>query len=287
MRDAFTPLERAALDGLAWELSALAPDLSGQIEEASPGQRRVGGPVFLTETIVHRHRPPPAEGHTGRLGTIHVQVDHLEHPIAFQAEMLGGRLIALHGDAYGQDLSAVNLDGRVVDQVFRLRPDGLPVPFDLRDRAEAIREASPLRRLQANPDPPPPEPRYAPPPPDPTFDVLLGKTAGPRPKAFSSGSAQGDPISGSAREFVLAAVFGKKIEGAPAPDTADPPSDDVASVRIGIVALAVMIGLFLSLVMDVHPIFAAVPVFWVARAVLRRPVVEQIARALSVRRAHR
>jgi hypothetical protein len=284
MREAFTPLERAALDGLAWELSAIAPDLAGQITESLPGQRRVQGPVLVTETIVDRHRPNPPETTTGRLGTIHVQIDHLEHPIAFQAELVNGRLIALHGDAYGQDLTRVDLTGEVVDQVFRLRPDGHPVPFDLRDRADAIREASPLRRLQANPDPPPPEPRYAPPPPDPTFDVLLGKTAGTRPNPPSDGAAQRASMSGSAGEFAMAALFGKKIEEAPAADPADPPSDEVTSVRIGIVALAVVIGLFLSLVMGFHPIFAAVPVFWVARALLRRPVVERIARALSARR---
>lgn len=285
MRDAFTPLERAALDGLAWELSALAPDLAGQIAESLPGQRRVQGPVLVTETIVDRHRPNPPETKTGRLGTIHLQIDHLEHPIAFQAELVNGRLIALHGDAYGQDLSAVNLSGDVVDQVFRLRDDGHPVPYDPRDRADAIRESSPLRRLQANPDPPPPEPRYAPPPPDPTYDVLLGKTPGARPKLPSGGPTPGASMSSSAGELAMAALFGKKIDGAPAADPAEPPSDDVTSVRIGIVALAVVIGLFLSLVMGFHPIFAAVPVFWVARALLRRPVVETIARALSARKA--
>jgi hypothetical protein len=276
-RDAFTPLERAALDGLAWELSAQAPDLSGQIAEAAPGKRRVKGPAFLTETIVHRHRPPLAQGHTGRLGTIHVQVDHLEHPIAFQAELLGGRLIALHGDAYGQDLSAVNLDGRVVDQVFRLRQDGHPVPYDLRDRDEAIREASPLRKLQANPDPPPPEPRYAPPPPvlDRTLDVLLGKKAGETPRAPQT------PL-----EVAGALVFGPNAlpQGPPLHPT-EPTPEDFTSVRIGVVVLAVILFGVLTLALGLPVIFAGILVFWIARLALRKTAVETIARALSARRA--
>lgn len=270
----FTPLERAALDGLAWELAAQAPDLSGQIEVAAPGKRRVQGPVFLTETVVDRRRPSPAGGHTGRLGTIHVQIDHLEHPIAFQAELLGGRLIALHGDAYGQDLSAVNLDGRVVDQVFRLREDGHPVPFDLRDRDEAIREASPLRKLQANPDPSPPEPRYAPPPPDPTFDVLLGKKTG---QTFRQPQT---PL-----ELAGGLIFGPGAgtQGLPLQPT-EPTKDDLTSVRIGVVVLCIIVFGVLTTAFKLPLVFVGILVFWIARLALRKAAVETIARALTARR---
>lgn len=276
MRDAFTPLERAALDGLAWELSAVAPDLAGQIAESLPGQRRVQGPVFLTETIVDRRRPNAPETTHGRLGTIHVQIDHLQHPIAFQVELVNGRLVALHGDAYGQDLSAVNLTGDVVDQVFRLREDGHPVPYDLRDRAEAIRQNSPIRKLQANPDPPPPEPRQAPQPAlDRTLDVLLGKKTG-----------QSLRMPQTPLEVAGALIFGPgAIPQGPPLHPTEPTAEDLTSVRIGIVVLAVLIGLVLSLVMDVNPIFAAVPIFWITRGLLKKPVFQQIARALSARKA--
>jgi len=276
MRDAFTPLERAALDGLAWELSAVAPDLAGQIAESLPGQRRVQGPIFLTETIVDRRRPNPPETTHGRLGTIHVQIDHLEHPIAFQAELVNGRLVALHGDAYGQDLSRVTLTGDVVDQVFRLREDGHPVPYDLRDRAETIRESSPLRKLQADPDPPRPEPVQAPQPAlDRTLDVLLGKKTGEPTRMPQT------PL-----EVAGALVFGPgAIPQGPPLHPTEPTAEDLTSVRIGIVVLAVLVGLVLSLVMDVHPLFAAVPIFWITRGLLKKAVVQQIARALSARRA--
>lgn len=276
MRDAFTPLERAALDGLAWELSAVAPDLAGQIAESLPGQRRVQGPVLVTETIVDRHRPNPPETTHGRLGTIHVQIDHLEHPIAFQVELVNGRLVALHGDAYGQDLARVNLTGDVVDQVFRLRDDGHPVPYDPRDRADAIRESSPLRRLQANPDPPPLEPRYPPPQEQQlnrTLDVLFGKKTGEPPRMPQT------PL-----EVAGALVFGPGAipQGPPLKPT-EPTADDLTSVRIGVVVIAVLTGLVLSLILDFHPIFAAVPIIWITRGLLKKPVVEQIARALSAR----
>lgn len=272
--DAFTPLERAALDGLAWELSAVAPDLAGQIAESLPGQRRVQGPLFLTETIVDRRRPNPPETTTGRLGTIHVQIDWLEHPIAFRAELLNGRLIALHGDAYGQDLSAVNLTGDVVDQVFRLREDGHPVPHDPRDRAEAIRESSPLRKLQANPDPPPPEPRYAQPPPDPTFDVLLGKKIG-----------QGFRPPQTPLELAGALVFGPGAgtQGPPLQPT-EPTMDDLTSIRIGVVVLCVILFGVLTAAFRLPLVFAGILVFWIARALLTKRVVQAIARGLSARR---
>ncbi|HEV7229112.1 hypothetical protein [Brevundimonas sp.] len=278
MRDAFTPLERAALDGLAWELSAVAPDLAGQIAESLPGQRRVQGPVFLTETIVDRRRPNPPETTHGRLGTIHVQIDHLEHPIAFQAEFVNGRLIALHGDAYGQDLSRVTLTGDVVDQVFALRPDGRPVPYDLRDRAEAIRESSPLRKLQANPDPPPappPQPAYDPPALDSAFDALLGKR---KTKALRPPQT---PL-----EVAGALVFGPGAlpQGPPLHPT-EPTAEDLTSVRIGVVVLCILVFGALTLATDIPVVVAGILVFWIARLALKKSAVETIARALSARRA--
>ncbi len=276
MRDAFTPLERAALDGLAWELSVVAPDLAGQIAESLPGQRRVQGPLFLTETIVDRRRPNPPETVTGRLGTIHVQIDWLEHPIAFQAELLNGRLIALHGDAYGQDLSAVNLTGDVVDQVFRLREDGHPIPHDPRDRAEAIRESSPLRKLQANPDPLPPQPRDAPSPEQPlnrTLDVLFGKKTGESLRTPQT------PL-----EVVGAVVFGPKAlpQGPPLHPT-EPNSDDFTSVRIGVVVLAVVLFAALVMLLRLPLILSGLIAIWIGRALLTRTTVRAIARMLSPR----
>jgi len=40
---ALTPLERAVLDALAWELRDTAPDLAGQVEDSLPDLRRNTG----------------------------------------------------------------------------------------------------------------------------------------------------------------------------------------------------------------------------------------------------
>ncbi len=281
----FTPLERAALDGLAWELAVVAPDLAGQISESLPGQRRALGPIFLTETIVDRRRPNPPETTHGRLGTIHVQIDHLEHPIAFQAELVNGRLVALHGDAYGQDLSAMNLTGDVVDQVFMVMADGRVVPFhdraDATSREMALREASPLRKMQREPDPPDPFLPSA----DPTN---LARRAGPAPSAHLDalfGPRVPENVPKTLSQHLFMAVTGAPPRSGPPLQPTEPTPEDLTSVRIGIVVLAVLIGLVLSVVMDVHPLFAAVPIFWITRGLLKKPVAQQIARALSARKA--
>lgn len=57
-----TPLERAVLDALAWELREVAPDLGGQVEETLASVRRNTGVGAVTELIVARDRPLPTAG---------------------------------------------------------------------------------------------------------------------------------------------------------------------------------------------------------------------------------
>lgn len=126
----FTPLESDILDALAWDLRDVAPDLAGQFAEALPGVRRNTGSGLFTEVIVHRARPAPLTTPTGRFGTVHAMVGDLPDPIAFQAEMVGGRLIALHGDAYGQDTRAIDFARVPYDQIFTLDQYGESVALD-------------------------------------------------------------------------------------------------------------------------------------------------------------
>lgn len=262
MGNGYTPLERAALDGLAWELGSEAPDLADQIAASLPGRRRLYGPIFFTETVVDRGRPAssrkaqsaypgPADTPTGRLGTIHVQIDHLAHPVAFQIELAEGRLIALHGDAYGQDLTAVDLTGDVVDQVFRLDEDGRAIPHDRPTRVEVILEAGPLRRPQEDPDPP-----------------------GPTPET---------PPSEAAARALLHLLFSKKAGAVPAAEP--PPAADLALIRLGVVAGGVLLALFLIVALDFHPIFAAIPAFWLTRALLTKRGLAGIAQLVAAWRA--
>ena len=126
----FTPLESDILDALAWDLHDIAPDLAGQFAESLPGSRRNTGSGLFTELIVDRSRPPPMTTPTGRFGTVHAMVGDLPDPIAFQAELRQGRLLALHGDAYGQDTRAIDFARVPFDQVFTLDDQGESIAFD-------------------------------------------------------------------------------------------------------------------------------------------------------------
>lgn len=155
---AFTPLETAVLDALAWELRDIAPDLAGQFADSLPGQRRNTGSGLLTELIVDRTRPEPLTTPTGRFGTVHAMIGDLPDPVAFQAELRAGRLLYLFGDAYGQDTRDIDFATVRFDQVFTVDAAGESVAFD----PAALMPPSPLLDLHAWADPSPPpatEPR--------------------------------------------------------------------------------------------------------------------------------
>jgi hypothetical protein len=150
----FTPLESDILDALAWDLRDIAPDLAGQFAEALPGSRRNTGSGLFTELIVDRYRPSPLTTPTGRFGTVHAMVGDLPDPIAFQAELREGRLLALHGDAYGQDTRAIDFARVSFDQVFTLDDQGESIAFD----PAALMPPSPLLDLHRHTDHEPPPP---------------------------------------------------------------------------------------------------------------------------------
>lgn len=126
----FTKLEREVMAALAHDLRHVSPDLAGQFEESLPGTRRNTGSGLFSETIVSSRRPLSAERETGRFGTVHAMVGDLPDPIAFQVELRNGRLLALHGDAYGQDTRAIDFATVPFDQVFTLNDQGDSIPFD-------------------------------------------------------------------------------------------------------------------------------------------------------------
>jgi hypothetical protein len=155
----FTPLESDILDALAWDLRDIAPDLAGQFAESLPGSRRNTGSGLFTELIVDRFRPPPMTTPTGRFGTVHAMVGDLPDPIAFQVELRAGRLLSLHGDAYGQDTRAIDFARVPFDQVFTLDDRGESVAFD----PTALMQPSPLLDPHQHTDHEPPHPVADPP----------------------------------------------------------------------------------------------------------------------------
>jgi len=150
----FTSLESDILDALAWDLRDIAPDLAGQFAESLPGSRRNTGSGLFTELIVDRYRPSPLTTPTGRFGTVHAMVGDLPDPVAFQAELREGRLLALHGDAYGQDTRAIDFARVPFDQVFTLDDQGESIAFD----PAAPMPPSPLLDLHRHTDHEPPPP---------------------------------------------------------------------------------------------------------------------------------
>ena len=144
---AFTRLETDVLDALAWDLRDLAPDLAGQFAESLPGARRNTGAGLFTELIVDRTRPAPLTTPTGRFGTVHAMVGDLADPVAFQVDLREGRLLALHGDAYGQDTRPIDFATVRFDQVFTVNDQGESVAWD----PAALMPPSPLFDLHGDP----------------------------------------------------------------------------------------------------------------------------------------
>ncbi len=232
MSTRFTPLESDVLDALAWDLRDIAPDLAGQFAESLPGSRRNTGSGLLTELIVDRDRPPPLTSPTGRFGTVHAMVGDLPDPVAFQAELRQGRLLFLHGDAYGQDTRAIDFARVPYDQVFTIDKHGDSIAFD----PAALMQPSPLLDLHRHTDHEPDlpvEPRLA--------------NVGPLQKVQDPGA-----------QTLVDVLFGKvtpvseqtEVEG-------EPDQEDQTSVIIGLWVIIAVVS-FLAVVIFRFSLFFAV-----------------------------
>jgi hypothetical protein len=251
----FTPLESDILDALAWDLRDIAPDLAGQFAESLPAARRNTGAGLFTELIVDRSRPPPMTTPTGRFGTVHAMVGDLPDPIAFQVELRQGRLLALHGDAYGQDTRAIDFARVPFDQVFTLDDRGESIAFD----PEALMQPSPLLDLHQHADHEPSLPVAAAPP------VSIAAV-----QQFQNEKLQG----------LVDVMFGtvRPATATPVDEEAPVNKADQTSLRIGLwVAIAVG-SLLITLVMRLPIFFAIFLTFAVGRMLNRPPVLSALAR---------
>lgn len=179
-----TPLERAVLDALVWDLCEVAPDLGGQVEESLPGLRRNTGQGAFTELIVARDRPVPSAGPTGRFGTVHAMVGDLADAVAFQVELRQGRLLALHADSYDQDTRGIDFATVPFEDVFVVNAAGESVLYD---PTETMPD-SPLLALQRHDDPPLPTYDAAPdaPPLDPKIAAAVERFRRARPQLWGA-----------------------------------------------------------------------------------------------------
>lgn len=250
----FTPLESDILDALAWDLRELAPDLAGQFAEAEPGIRRNTGSGLFSQIIVHRARPAPLTTPTGRFGTVHAMVGDLPDPIAFQAELVAGRLIALHGDAYDQDTRAIDFARVPHDQVFTVDDRGESIAFD------------PTALVQPASAPDVPGPEHQPSESIAARLVDLGSVRGP-------GDAAPKPL--------VDVLFGSPTSTAPddPPVELAPDGADQTSIRIGLWVVLGVIALFAIAFFDISVVFALIVMVVVGRFLNRPPVLSALARA--------
>lgn len=236
----FTKLEREIMAAMAHDLRRIAPDLAGQFEESLPGTRRNTGSGLFSEMIVSARRPLSAERATGLIGTVHAMVGDLPDPIAFQVELREGRLLALHGDAYGQDTSEIDFERVPFDQVFTVNDQGESIAFD----PAALMRPSPLLALHRHDDHDP----------DPIEEFQL-VNRGPlerlqddRPPALVPGLTRDETPAESDREATN-------------------------SLLIGIWVIAGVVGLLAVLLARVSFFVVLIAAFWLG-ALLRKPMVK-------------
>lgn len=223
---------------MAHDLRRIAPDLAGQFEESLPGTRRNTGSGLFSEMIVSARRPLSAERATGLFGTVHAMVGDLPDPIAFQVELREGRLLALHGDAYGQDTRSIDFDHVRFDQVFTVNDQGESIAFD----PAALMPPSPLLALHRHDD-------HGPDPID-GFQLV---NRGPLQRLQDKHPPSGTPV----REELP--------EGAS--------NEATNSMLIGIWVIAGVIGLLAVLLARVSFFVVLIAAFWLG-ALLRKPMVK-------------
>lgn len=248
MSDRFTKLEREVMAAMAHDLRHIAPDLAGQFEESLPGTRRNTGSGMFSEVIVSSRRPLSAERATGLFGTVHAMVGDLPDPVAFQVELREGRLLALHGDAYGQDTRDIDFERVPFEQVFTLNDQGESIAFD----PAALMRPSPLLALHRHDD-------HAPVPPDEFILVNRGplqRLQDDRPPALVLDT----PAGGAVPE-------------------ADP--ETINSLLIGIWVIAGVVALLVVVFARTSFFLVVIGAVWLG-ALLRKPMVKAaLARAAS------
>ncbi len=249
---AFTRLEQAVLDALSWELSSIAPDLTGQLRESRPTARLDSGSGFLTEVLVSTDRPWPQQTTNGDFGTVHCLIDGLRDAVAFQARLRGGRLVALVADAYGQDTRRIDWSTVRFEQVFTLGARGESILFDPGPSWTAQRHTAQPRRAGETR----PQPRREPKPQQQNRPSPVSSTAA-QPSARTSTTVPADiPID-------------------------EPNKEQLTSNAIGVWVACIAGAFILAWVTGLPMIFSVIAGFMLARQLTKPDQLRAIARATS------
>lgn len=244
----FSRLERAALQALAWELAPAIPQIEGLADEATPGRYFQATSSFVRHTGMAGTRSGPAHGRSGVFGSVHAVIEGLADPVGFQIQLRKGRLVALIGDAYGQDLSGIDLLNSRFDQLFYL---------DAHDRSLPIDPALYRRRDRSQPRSEPAVAPTHPPQARPAVPATPISRPSPAPVARAPVSAEDAIASGIDKTTLKIGIWA------------------------GLIAFAVVIGL-ITRGSFVIPLIVA---FWLARALTQPKALDRIHRSLASRRA--
>ena len=249
----FSRLERAALQALAWELGPDLPQLEGLADEATPDRLYRGPSSFVRRTGMAGVRAGRGRGPSGVFGSVHAMVDGLPQPIAFQLQLRRGRLVALIADAYGQDISGLNLQTTRSDQLFYLDDRGRshaidPALFRQRDRSLAKGDQRDVRVGRSTPPIQPP----------PTVSIQR-QTAVPAQAAPTPASAPS-----SAEQAIASGI-------------------DKTTLKIGIWAGLITLAVIIGILSEGSFIFPAIIAFWIGRLLTQPKSLDRIHQALVAR----
>lgn len=234
-----TPLESAVMDAMVWQMGDSVPDLAAQAASSSPGLRRNTGAGLYSRIVVDADRIAANPDATGLFGTVHVMVGDRPDPIGFQIELRQGRLMALHGQSYGQDTRAIDFSSTPFGEVFTVDARGQSVLY--RPAWRAPDPVAPRPRPAARPAPQ--AQTQAQPPTKPT--ITAAKPADPAP-------------------VVAAAPNLTEILASASNPTASR-AGKLALVYLGAYALAVVFVLFAQFVLHLGWVFAAIVAAWALR----------------------
>jgi len=249
----FSRLERAALQSLAWELGPDLPQLEGLADEATPDRLYRGPSSFVRRTGMAGVRAGRGRGPSGVFGSVHAMVSGLADPIAFQLQLRRGRLVALIADAYGQDISGLDLETARADQLFYLDDRGRSHPIDARLFRQKDRSLAKADQVDVRPGKSP-----APASPSPaTFQRPAVAPVQPPPMTAVPSSAEQAIATGIDKTTLKIGIWA------------------------GLIALAVVIG-FLS---EGSFIFPAIIAFWIARLLTQPKSLDRIHQALASRQS--
>lgn len=267
-RTRFTRLETTVMAALVQDLRSTVPDLARQFATARPGMRRNTAFGAYTGIIGDRPRTGAEVGPIGRFGTVHAMIPGLPEAVAFQVELLNGRLFALHADSYGQDTRGIDFTAAHPTEIFTLDESGRSIPWSPPGKANDSSPRPTVRPAVAMPRTTPPT----------VFVQPTAKTSSAPSQTPISPRRTQDDRAATSSASMADVVFGKptvsNFEDIPAPD-------DQKSLLLGLwVAIGAM-AILATMLFDVPLFLALFLAFFAGRAVRNPKILALIAALLK------